>query len=132
MQRVFEDHPEMTTQLQDEALSVFDTFTDAFPTTAYEQNRIIQELFSPANPEEVVVSQQICWVKHGGSKVIAIRNKSFFNVPLIESLKQLISNSRIFTTFNTVRQRNREGFLYDFGEAALFKSHPLYSVRPNA
>lgn len=47
MQRVSEDHPEMTTQLQDEALSVFDTFTDPFPTTAYGQNRIIHELFGP-------------------------------------------------------------------------------------
>lgn len=41
MQRVFEEHPQMITQLQDEALSVFDTFTDPFPTTAYGQNRII-------------------------------------------------------------------------------------------
>lgn len=132
VKRVFEEHPEMTTQVQDEALATFDTFTDLFSTTAYGQNRTIHELFNPVNPEEVVVSQKICWVKQGRSKVMAIRDKSFFYVPLIESLKQFLSNSRIFTMLNTVPQRNREGFLYDFADGAIFKSSPLYSARPNA
>lgn len=129
---VFEEHPGTTTQLQNEALAMFDSFIDPFSTTAYGQNRTIRELFSPVNPEEVVVSQKICRVKQGRSRVMAIRNKSFFYVPLIESLKQLLSNFRIFTMLNTVPQRCREGFFYNFTDGALFKSHPLYSVRPNA
>ncbi|KAL7377556.1 hypothetical protein ABVT39_001233 [Epinephelus coioides] len=62
MRRVFEEHPETPTQLQDAALATFDTFVDPFCTTAYGQNRAIQELFNPVDPEEVVVSQKICWL----------------------------------------------------------------------
>ena len=132
MRRVFEEHPETPTQVQDAALATFDTFVDPFCTTAYGQNRAIQELFNPVDPEEVVVSQKICWVKRGLSRVMSIRNKSFYYVPLIQSLKQLLTNSRIFTIFNTVPQRSREGFFYDFIDGALFTSHPLFSQKPNA
>ena len=38
----------------------------------------------------------------------------FHYVPLIQSLKQLLTNSRNFTMLNPVPQRSREGFLYDF------------------
>ncbi|XP_052000921.1 uncharacterized protein LOC127656578 [Xyrauchen texanus] len=61
MRRVFEEHPETTTQLQDEVLATFDKFIDPFSTTAYGQNRTIRELFNPVNPIEEVVSQKICW-----------------------------------------------------------------------
>ena len=54
IRRVFEENPETTAQLQDEALATFDTFTDPFSTTAYGQNKTIRELFNPVNPEEVV------------------------------------------------------------------------------
>lgn len=78
------------------------------------------------------MSQKICWVKRGPSRVMALRNKSFYYVPLIQSLKQLLTNSRTFTMLTTVPQRSREGFLYDFTDGALFTSHPLYSQRSNA
>lgn len=128
---VFEENPDTTAQLQGEALATFDAFMDPFSTTAYGQNKTIRELFNPVNPEEVVVSQKICWVKRGLSRVMALRGKSFYYVPLIQSLKQLLTNPRIFTMLTTVPQRS-EGFLYDFTDGALFTSHPLYSQRPNA
>lgn len=132
MRRAFEEHPEMITQLQDEVLATFDNFIDPFSTTAYGQKRTIQELFNPVNPEEEVVSQKICWVKRDRSRVMAIRNKSFYYVPLIKSQKQLLTNSRIFTMLNAAPQRSREGFFYDFTYGYLFTSHPLLSQRPNA
>ncbi|XP_028297235.1 uncharacterized protein LOC114459069, partial [Gouania willdenowi] len=63
MRRVFEEHPERSPQLQDEALSVLDTFVDPFSANAYGQNKTYREIFDPVTPEEVVVSQKICWVK---------------------------------------------------------------------
>ncbi|KAL3970579.1 LETM1 and EF-hand domain-containing protein 1, mitochondrial [Sarotherodon galilaeus] len=132
MKSVFEDHAEGTTQLQDDALATFDKFMDPFSTIAYGQSRAIGEMFCPVNAEEVVVSQKICWVKQGLSRVMSIRNKSFYYVPLIESLKQLMTNERIFTMLNTAPQRSREGFFYDFRDGSLFTSHPLFSQRPNA
>lgn len=80
---MFEENPETTAQLEDEALATFDTFMDPFSTSAYGQNKTIQELFNPVNPEEVVVSQTICWVKRGLSGVMALRSKCFYCVPFI-------------------------------------------------
>ncbi|CAM4572006.1 unnamed protein product [Leuciscus chuanchicus] len=72
IRRVFEDNPETTAQLQDEALATFDTFMDPFSTTAYGQNKTIRELFNPVNPEEVVVSQTILkWYILNGNKYIS-------------------------------------------------------------
>ncbi|CAG6022021.1 unnamed protein product [Menidia menidia] len=131
IRRVFEENPDKNAQLQGEALATFDAFLDPFSTTAYGQNKTIRELFNPVNPEEVVVSQKICWVKRGLSRVMTLRGKSFYYLPLIQSLKQLLTNPRIFTMLTTVPQRS-EGFFYDFTDGALFTSHPLYSQRPNA
>jgi hypothetical protein len=119
---VFEENPDTTAQLQGEALATFDAFMDPFSTTAYGQNKTIRELFNPVNPEEVVVDllgKAWSFKGHG-------RGKSFYYVPLIQSLKQLLTNPRIFTMLTTVPQRS-EGFLYDFTDGALFTSHPLYS-----
>lgn len=129
MRKVFEEHPDLTTHFQDDVLATFDTFVDPFSTIAYGQHTATREV---VNPEEVVVSQKICWVKQGLSRVMSIRNKSFYYVPLIESLKQLLTNVRIFTMLNTAPQRNREGYFYNFTDGSLFTSHPLFSQRPNA
>lgn len=127
-----EDHTGTSTQLQDTALATFDNFTDPFSTTAYGQDRAISELFSPVSPEEVIVSQMICQIRQGSSKVMAIRNRGFYYVPLIESLKELLSDSRILTMLNTAPPRSREGFLYDFVDGDIFINHQLYSMKPNA
>lgn len=130
--RVFEEHPEKSPQLQDEALSVLDTFVDPSSANAYGQNKTYREIFDPVSPEEVVVSQKICWVKQGGARFMSLKNSCFYYVCLIQSLKQLLSNSRIFTMLNRIPPRSREGFLYDFSDGALFASHPLFSERPNS
>lgn len=74
MRKVFEERPDLTTHLQDDVLATFDTFMDPFSTIAYGQHAATMEV---VNPEEVVVSQNICWVKQGLSRVMSIRNKSF-------------------------------------------------------
>lgn len=132
MREVFEEHAGTSTQLRDAALARFDNFIDPFSTTAYGQDRAISELLSPVSPEEVVVSQTVCRVKQGSSRVMAIRKRGFYYVPLIESLKQLLSNARIFTMLNTVPPRSCDGFLYDFVDGDIFINHPLYSKKPNA
>lgn len=79
------------------------------------------------------MSQRVCRVKKGQSRVLAIKNKSFYYIPLIKSLEQFFSSSRIFDMINTTPPScNREGFLYDIIDGSLFKSHPLFSDRPSA
>lgn len=101
--------------------------------TTYMQDKTIQELFNPVKPEEIVMSQRVCRIKKGQSRVLAIKNKSFYYVPLIKSLEQLLSHSRILEMISTPPQSlNKEDFFYDIADGSLFKSHPLFSVKPSA
>ncbi|CAG5871654.1 unnamed protein product, partial [Menidia menidia] len=86
---VFDRHPEMTTQLQHEALNTFGSFIDPFSTIGCGQ------------------------------------------IELSENFSVQSTERKMFSMLNTVPQRSREGFFYDFSYGALFISHPLYSVRPN-
>lgn len=103
MKRIFERHSDSMEQLQQAALAELDNFQDPFSTmaTTYIQDSTIQKLFNPVKPEEEVVSQKVCRVKKGQSRVLAIKNRSFYYIPLIKSLEQLLSNSRIFDVLNT-------------------------------
>lgn len=53
-------------------------------------------------------------------------------IPLIKSLGQLLSNSRIFDMINTTPQHCKDGFSYDIIDGSLFKLHPLFSIKPTA
>lgn len=135
MKRIFERHSDSMEQLQEEALATLDNFQDPFSimATTYMQDSTIQKLFNPVKPEEIVISQRVCRVKKGQSRVLAIKNKSFYYIPLIKSLEQLLSNSRIFDMINTAPQScHKDGFLYDIIDGSLFKSHPLFSIQPSA
>ena len=128
-------HSDNIEHLRNEALATFDDFPDPFSTltTTFRQDQTIKELFTPIEPEEVVISQRLCRVKRGSSRVLKLKNKVFFYVPLIKSLEQLLSNPRIHSMASTPPENcNRDGFLHDIVDGRLFKSHPLFSVKPSA
>ena len=59
-------------QLRNEILATFEGFPDPFSnlTTTYMQDQTIEELFKPVEPEEVIISQTLCRVKRGSSRVL--------------------------------------------------------------
>lgn len=135
IQRIFRRHPDNMEHVQEEVLGTLDSFQDPFATmaTAYMQDKTIKELSSPVEPEEIVMSQKACRKKKGKTRVLTIKNNVFYYMPLIKSLEQLLSNSRIFNMINTTPQRClKDGFLYDINDGSLFKTHPLFSTRPCA
>lgn len=73
-----------------------------FSTTAYGQNRAIWELFNPVDPEEVVVSHKICWVKRGRLRVMSIRNQMFYYIPLIQSYNEWIYGRKLTSILKTI------------------------------
>lgn len=121
--------------VQEEVLATLDSFQDPFSTmaTSYMQDKTIKKLFDPVEPEEVLISQTAFRKKKGQSRELAIKKNVFFYIPLIKSLEQLLSNSRVFNMINTTPQScHKEGFLYDINDGRLFKTHPLFSIRPSA
>lgn len=88
IKRIFERHSDSMEQLQESLLAEFDTFQNPFSmmATTYMQDSTIKMLFNPVKPEEVVMSQKVCRVKKGQSKVLAVRNRNFYYVPLIRTV----------------------------------------------
>lgn len=60
IQRIFLRHPDNIERVQEELLGALDHFQDPFATmaTVYRQDKTIRELFSPVEPEEIVMSQK--------------------------------------------------------------------------
>nr|XP_054587799.1 uncharacterized protein LOC129153069 [Nothobranchius furzeri] len=135
MKTILQRHPDSTGPLQAEVLSTLDNFQDPFPLCAAInlQDPATQMHFNPVSPEEIIISKYACRVKKGESRVLAIKNKSFYYIPLIESLKQLLSNSRLFDMFSAAPQScSKANFLYDINDGIIFKTHPLFSKKNSA
>lgn len=129
MKMILERPSESMEQRQEAALATLDNFQDPFSIMAssYMQDRTIQKLYNTVKPVEVLISQRVCRVKKGQSRVLAIKNKCFYYVPLIKSLEPLLSNRRIFDMINTKPQScHKDGILYDIIDESLFKSHPKH------
>lgn len=120
--------------LRNEALATFDDFPDPFSTltTTYMQDQTIKALFNPITPEEVIVSQRLCRVKRGCSRVLEMKNKVFYYVPLIRSLEQFLYNPRLFNMVYTPPTCSKNRYLYDIVDGSLFKTHELFSINPTA
>ncbi|XP_039893844.1 uncharacterized protein LOC120737295 [Simochromis diagramma] len=132
---ILERQPDSNGPLQQEVLSTLDNFQDPFPICAASnlQDRVTQMHFNPVTPEEIIISNYACRVKKGESRVLAIKNKSFYYIPLIESLKQLLSNSRLFDMLSAGPQScPNASFLYDINDGIIFKTHPLFSKKNSA
>lgn len=77
--------------------------------------------------------RRVCRVKKGQISVLAIKNKSFYYIPLIKSLEQFLSNSRILDMVKSTPQScPKEGFLYDIIDGSLFKFRTLFSIQCSA
>jgi len=132
LQTVFQRHA--GSELQQEALGLFDSFKDPFAavSTSYRQDSVIKEKFNFVEAEEVSVGLAICCQKRDKRRDLAIKNKCFYYIPLIKSLEQLLSHPKIFAMINSGSKKCSGGYFYDIIDAELMLSHPLFSSRPSA
>ncbi|XP_026121924.1 uncharacterized protein LOC113104807, partial [Carassius auratus] len=132
LQTVFNRHA--GSELQREALGLFDSFKDPFAavSTSYRQDSVIKEKFNFVEAEEVSVGLAVCRQKRKKQRDLAIKNKCFHYIPLIKSLEQLMSHPKIFAMINGGSQKCSSGYFYDIIDGELMLSHPLFSSRPSA
>lgn len=97
MSNMIERHAGDLDQLKSDAMGIFDQFVDPFSQIAstHLQDKTIKKLLEPVEPEIVVAKQTVCYVKRGDSRVLSIKDHCFHYIPLVKSLKQLLSHPRI-------------------------------------
>ncbi|CAL9684746.1 unnamed protein product [Knipowitschia caucasica] len=107
MRGVFDGHSERSPQLQNEAMSIFDTFVDPFSTSATGQNKTYRKNFNPVSPEEVVVSKKIVWVKRGGARRMSLFAYKV-SVPALAQATEFVSDLLDYTSYFSVSFRESE------------------------
>lgn len=124
----------VTDQLMIEVLDVFNNFKDPFDTvsTTYMQDATLKKQFMVVEAEEIEISQTASLRKKGASQALTIRTKCFYYISLVRSLEQLLSHPMVLAMFDSGPRQSKAGFFYDIIDGDIFKSHPLFSVRPNA
>ncbi|XP_049331198.1 uncharacterized protein LOC125799173 [Astyanax mexicanus] len=134
MTRVFQRHPEATDQLLSESLDIFNNFEDPFArvSTTYMQDSAVKELFGVVEAQEIEIAQSACYKGQGPARALAVRSECIYYIPLIKSLEQLLSHPVVLSMFDKGVETCRAGFLKDIIDGDILKSHPLFSVRPNA
>lgn len=132
LQTVFHRHSE--SELQQEALGIFDCFKDPFAaiSTTYRQDSVIKEKFSYVEAEEISVGLAASCQKRGKRRDLCIKNKCFHYIPLINSLEQLLSHPKIFAMIIDGPQKCSSGYFYDIIDGELMQTHPLFSSNPSA
>lgn len=134
IQSIHQSHSEDLDQLRSKAMRVFDQFEDPFSqiATTHLQDKTIKELFHPVEPEIVTAKQTVSYVKRGDSRVLDIKKHFFYYIPLVKSLEQLLSHPKILEMINKEPVFCKDGFIYDFIDGDIFKSHPLFLNVPTA
>ena len=67
----------------------------------------------------------------GAKRQVCDRNDTMVYIPILQSIEQLLSNSRIFGLVTNTSKQYREGAIYDVVDGNCFKSNPLFKVHIN-
>lgn len=133
MENVLKKHSgnSSSSTLERDTLNIFDHFVDPFAevATTFRQDSIIKKQFDSLEAVEIPVAQILCKTKSGD---YTVKSKHFHYVPLVESLEQFLSHPKIWSMVEAEAKKCTEGFVSDISDGELFKSHPLFSTKPDA
>ena len=82
--------------------------------------------------KELLLGTRLVRKKKGCKRVISEKNESFIYIPIIESLKQLLSNKRIATIILRKPKCCEAGILYDICDGAIYQEDEYFKEHPDA
>ena len=59
-----------------------------------------------------------------------MKSDTFYHVPLLQTLKKIITHSDVYSELKSPRQSS--DLLSDFCDGSVYEQHPLFSSDPNA
>ena len=121
-------------QLKGDTMAVFDNVVDPFSeiSTTHLQDKTIKELLKPVEAELITLRSTACYVKRGDARALTLKRHSFYYIPMIKSLEQLLLHPRIVQMIEEGPQTCKDGFFGDFIDGDIFKMHPLFVKDPKA
>ena len=99
-------------------MGIFDQFVDPFCQIAstHLQDKTIKELLEQVEPE-IVAKQTVCYLKHGDSRDLTIKDHCFHCIPLVKSLKQLLSHPRTIAMIDERPQTCKDPTVFEIPQS---------------
>ncbi|XP_028417997.1 uncharacterized protein LOC114542721 [Dendronephthya gigantea] len=108
-----------------EVLNVLDSKTEAL------QSKYIKQNFSYVEPKEVTLGKKFVWKINSGKRLISEKSEKFVYIPILESIKQILSNKRISTILLKKPKCCQDGVLYDVHDGLLYQSDHYFDEHEN-
>ena len=112
---------------------VFEGFEDPFKNlqTSCMQSSFIQKNMNYVQPVEYVLGTNIGFKNKGAKRQICETSDTMVYTPILASIEQLLSNSRIYDLVTNPSKLCKEGVFYDINDGACFKSNPIFQLNAN-
>ena len=114
--------------------TIFERFEDPFATlsTAALQESYIKSNFPYVAPFEVELGKEFSRKRSKGQKIIYQKSETFYYVPILESLKVLLSNKMISRLVIKHSNFCAEGTYYDICDGSIFRNDTFFQEHPDA
>lgn len=96
------------------------------------QNMYIKNTFNYVEFREIPIGTKLVRKKSGCRRIISDKEETFVYIPILDSLKQLLSNERIASMILKEPELCREGTFYDICDGAIYKNDEFYANHKNA
>ena len=120
---------EQKTQVKD----VFESATDPFAGIETEalQSRYAKENFGYVELKEVMLGKKLVWKLNSGKKLICEKSENFVYIPILESIKQFLTNECISTIVLREPKCCCEGVFYDIHDGFLYQNDDYFEEHEN-
>ncbi|XP_028409387.1 uncharacterized protein LOC114531989 isoform X2 [Dendronephthya gigantea] len=112
---------------------IFNSFEDPFSKlkTTYLQSSFLESSVNFIKPIQYVLSTRITYKNKGSKRLICEQDDTMVYIPILDSLQQLLSNSKIADVITAPRQVCKEGFLFDICDGECIKHNRIFIEHPN-
>ena len=121
-------------ECQEKVLELFDERPKVFQglESVNLQSKYIKEHFNYVPFQQLPLGTTLSKKKKGSKQILCEKEENFIYIPMIESLKQLLSNKRIRSMLLKSPNFSGPGTYYDICDGSLFKSDIFFKTNPKA
>lgn len=113
---------------------MFESVTDPFAGIGTDalQSKYIKENFNYVEPKEVTLGKKFTWKMQGGTRTICEKSEKFVYIPILESLKQILTNERISTMVLRNPKCCHGDVFYDVQDGLLYQNDDYFEKHENS
>ncbi|XP_066930562.1 uncharacterized protein [Clytia hemisphaerica] len=119
---------------KDEIIKILENTTSPFEglETRNLQDSYVKANFNHVDYKVVPLGKKLILKKKGHKRMLVEKDENYIYIPLLESLKQFLSNKRIRTLVLRQPTLSESGVYYDIYDGAIYRNDNYFKQHPNA